>query len=285
MKKALTPILLAAVLLCGTACAQRKPLKYINGDMTGIGDVTLDIASGDETEDVTQLRIDDPRRVALASKWDGNMQMVGSNSQIFTFSHGIGTQEEPYLLSSALDVARFAANVRFRGESGNIYQDMTKYHGQYFRLECDIDMQGFPWYGIGGNGSVSEDMTMFEGTFDGAGHVIYNFALADEPMNGFFSLLGRGGVVKNLGIVSGEITVKSNEVMGLLVAGVRYGGTVENCLIRLSLSAEENAVLRVGAVGRSEEGTVNVQGCQFGYVTLNGEPYDLPDVVQQGNGS
>lgn len=280
MNKALTAFLLVGILLCATACRVREPEKLVRGSMTGIGEYTREADPDDAVGDVTKLPVDDPRRIAAASKWDGNIQMVGSNNQIYTFSHGIGTKEEPYLLKNALDVARFAANVRFRGDPGNIYQDLTQYQGQYFRLECDIDMQGHPWLGIGGNGAAWEDMTMFSGIFDGAGHVIYNFALTDDPMNGFFSFIGRGAVIRNLAIVSGTVSVKSGETAGLLVAGARYGARVENCALRLNLTAGEGATLRVGAVGKSEDGTVTVEGCNFSYVKLNGQAYDLPDIAE-----
>lgn len=272
----------AGLLFCGSACKRREPNRIDRDASTE----TLAPEVSSEPDSTELLPVDDPRRIAAASKWDGNMQMVNSDEQIYIFSHGLGTKNEPYLLKNALDVARFAANVRYRGTPGTIYQDLTQYQGMYFRLECDIDMQGKPWFGIGGNGAVWEDSTMFAGTFDGNGHVIYNFALADTPMNGFFSYVGRGGTVKNLTIASGSVQVRSGEVMGVLIAGVRYGGTVENCAVRVNLTAPEGATPQVGAVGLvetqgRENWNVSFRNCDFSGSRLNGYAFELPDYAKK----
>ena len=275
-------LLAAGVLLFGSACRRREPHRIDRNLSTETVTYEADTASRNDE----LLPVDDPRRLAAASKWDGNMQMVTSDEQIYIFSHGLGTKNEPYLLKDALDVARFAANVRYRGTPGTPYQDLTQYEGMHFRLECDIDMQGKPWFGIGGNGATWEDSTMFAGTFDGNGHVIYNFALADTPMNGFFSYVGRGGTVKNLTIASGNVRARSGEVMGVLIAGVRYGGTVENCAVRVNLIAPEGTVPQVGAVGVIEtqgrdKWNVTFRNCDFSGSRLNGYAFELPDFAKK----
>lgn len=278
MKRLLTALLLACAVLCGSACGKREPNKIDRDALTETGTGT---GASDAGSDHTQLPVYHPLRIEKASKWDGIIQTVASDEQVFTFSHGLGTEEEPFLLTDAEDLAHFAANVRYAGTPGTIGQELTRYAGVHFRLECDIDLQGQPWIGIGGGGTVWDDATLFAGVFDGNGHVIYNFAPENRRMNGFFSEIGRGAVIKNLCIASGSVRVRSGEAMGLLAAGVRYGATIENCTIRMGLAAGSGVEeILVGAVGTSMDGAVVFRNCDFSGTKLNGKAYDLPEVAK-----
>ena len=140
-------LLTVCAVLCGSACARKVP--------SGIERGTPKTKSPEESKTQTSgeelLPVYAPERIAAASKWDGNQQMVTSKSEIYEFLDGNGKKETPYLLKSAEDVARLAANVRHYGTYLNT--EITRYRGVYFRLECDIDMQGHPWWGIGGGGN------------------------------------------------------------------------------------------------------------------------------------
>lgn len=282
MKRSLIALLAALLSLGAVGCTKREPTRFERHTSQGTASEEVTTAAGD-TE---LLPPNDPRRMAAASKWDGNRQMVNSTIQIYEFD-GIGTEPEPYLIKSAEDLAHLAANVCYGGDDESIvYKDRTRYFGKHFRLECDIDMQGKPWYGIGGNGATWDDETMFQGIFDGNGHVIYNFALADEPMNGLFCYIGQGAILRNLTIYSGSVTLKSNEPVGLLVAGIRYGATIENCGVHIDLPTLPDVVPSVGMIGviegadKQPEWAVTVTNCNVSGTTLNKEPYSLPLIAK-----
>lgn len=202
-------------------------------------------------------------RYEAASKWDGSVYSVTKDSEIYTFE-GNGTKSSPYLLNSASDVAKLAANVRYTSED-------TNYLGKYFKLTCDIDLQNKEWLGIGGcfggvrwcadPKSVPDktlwDYEMFSGTFDGDGHVIYNFNLADETQdgsaitaNGFFGYAGYA-TITNLGIVNGNVEMTNASRIGALIGASRHDLTLENCFNRANLTFKYTASgteIRVGGL-------------------------------------
>lgn len=98
---------------------------------------------------------------------------------------GKGTEEEPFLISSYEDLARFRDCV----DVG------IDYEGYYFRQTEDIVFpDGINWNPIG-------DLEhAFAGVYDGNGHVLFN-VYCDNSHAGLFSMLA--GEVKNLGIESG----------------------------------------------------------------------------------
>lgn len=275
MKRSMIALLAALLFLGAVGCTKREPTRFERHMSQGMSSEEVTTAE-EETE---LLPPNDLSRMAAASKWDGNRQLVNSTIQIYEFD-GIGTELEPYLIKSAEDLARLAANVCYGGDDESIvYKDRTRYLGKHFRLECDIDMQGKPWYGIGGNGATWDDETMFQGVFDGNGHVIYNFSLADEPMNGLFCYIGRGAILRNLTIYSGSVTLKSSEPVGLLVAGIRYGATIENCGICVDLTTLSDVVPSVGMIGVIE-GEWKVTDYDSSGTTLNRAPYPLPLIAK-----
>ncbi len=190
----------------------------------------------------TTTDADELARYNAASKWDGTVYTVLSMDEVYKFE-GSGTKKDPYLLNSADDVAKLAANVRFDNFDTN-YTDM------YFRLTCDIDLDGKPWWGIGGCSTTLawNDFIMFSGIFDGDGHVIYNFNLANTNeegkqlyYNGFFGYAGTSYCeIKNLGIMNGDVFL-GGEGLGptrtaALVGASRYDIILDNCFSKANMT-------------------------------------------------
>lgn len=272
MKKQILALLVVGVVLCGSACRKKIPSEINRG--TPKTDSPKEAVT--ETPAKDMLPVYDPERIAAASKWDGNQQMVINESQIYNFS-GDGSQKKPYLLKSAEDVARLAANVRFFGRDD--LNEETRYRGKYFRLECDIDMQGHPWWGIGGGSEVSRGNTAFMGEFDGNNHAIYNLALREERLSGFFSYIGGGAVVKNLIIASGTVELSSRfQYAGILVGGIVNGAVIENCSVSVEMTGSSEKAWTVGIIGYETEYPVTKENCDFSGVTLGGKPYVVPEV-------
>ena len=192
-----------------------------------------------------------------ASVWDG---VYPDTDQETAFSGGDGSEADPYMLSSATDVALLANNV----DAG------TDYAGKYFRLTCDLDMNNKEWHGIGG-GKNDNTVYAFKGCFDGENHVIYNLKLEDIKYNGFFGHVGDGAVIKNIGIASGNIAYTNTRRSAALIGFVKGSCTVENCFNRADISFvyDSSAVdqnnakpeCRVGAlIGTSMSGSDNTDG-------------------------
>ncbi|MCR4961037.1 MAG: hypothetical protein K6A74_06250, partial [Lachnospiraceae bacterium] len=111
----------------------------------------------------------------------------------YAFSGGNGSQDDPYILSTATDLAMLSLNVYSLDGGG--------YSGKWFRQTADIDLVGKNWFPIGSG------VRAFEGNYDGAGHKVKNAKIItseDQRFNnfshiGFFGMLSRGSI-KDLGV-------------------------------------------------------------------------------------
>lgn len=121
------------------------------------------------------------------------------------FAGGSGTQNDPYLISNDMELAKLARDVN----NGNT---MQAFLGKYFKLTADIDLSGGIWMPIGkyynyGNGNGNN--RLFFGKFDGNGHVIKNMHIQWEGKDawsawGLFSTL-QGASSTNLTTVTNLI--------------------------------------------------------------------------------
>ncbi|MBE6634072.1 MAG: hypothetical protein E7620_07010, partial [Ruminococcaceae bacterium] len=68
------------------------------------------------------------------SKWDG---VIPEANKDYAFE-GEGTEEKPWLIKSAAELAILAANARLNDKE-------TTYGGKYFKLTVDIDMDNKEW--------------------------------------------------------------------------------------------------------------------------------------------
>ena len=121
------------------------------------------------------------------------------------FAGGSGTQNDPYLISNDMELAKLARDVN----NGNT---MQAFLGKYFKLTADIDLKNGIWMPIGkyynyGNGNGNN--RLFFGKFDGNGHVIKNMHIQWEGKDawsawGLFSTL-QGSSSTNLTTVTNLI--------------------------------------------------------------------------------
>lgn len=87
--------------------------------------------------------------IAMADTWDGSAA---------EWTHGSGTEADPYLIESAANLAWLQEMV-----NGGV----STYSGQYFKLTTDIDLNSILWLGIG-----TSETVIFQGRFDGDNHRI-----------------------------------------------------------------------------------------------------------------
>ncbi len=100
------------------------------------------------------------------------------------------------------------------------------------KLMADIDLNNEEWTPIGAYDS-SGDFKEYIGTFDGNGHTITGLKITSTiSYQGLFAMIDKGGVVKNLGLISPSITATSNvgaiagQSNGTITATYVSGGTI-----------------------------------------------------------
>ncbi len=139
-----------------------------------------------------------------ASMWDGTAATA--------FASGSGTQADPYVISSAAELAYF----------GSQMNDKT----YYVKLTADIDLNNREWtYG-------KNSATNFKGHFDGNGKTISNLSIVPttKKYNGFFSSLQGSATsraeVKDL-IIDGVTISQTADLEGTTITGALAGNVTE----------------------------------------------------------
>ncbi len=175
---------------------------------------------------------------------------------------GIGLPQDAdgyYLVSSPEDLTKFAEVV-----NSGAFRYIN------VRLTEDIDLGGVNWRPIGigpcynaatGPGNVTNEG--FGGVFDGQGHTVSNFNIAegaDKDALGLFGVVT--GTVKNLGVIGATFNAtmdcRAGGIAGTVIASSARSGLVENCYVINSsiLTTERVCGGVVGAVSGA-----TVQNC------------------------
>lgn len=132
---------------------------------------------------------------------------------------GSGTEEDPYLITNALQLAQ-AIGCGAKGIHGKLY----------YKLTCDIDLTGSTWINQASIGS-SYVYVPFEGVLDGAGHTVTGLSASDKSAAGLIPVLN-GGTVKNVHVRNAFI-VAPGATAGVIVGQVD-SGNIENCSVESS---------------------------------------------------
>jgi len=148
-----------------------------------------------------------------------------------TFSGGLGTAENPYIISDANGLNNIGHNPRLMG--------------QYFELTDDINLNDTNFYIIGNPGYS------FTGVFDGNGHIISNLTYTNPRAIcvGLFSSLGNSGQIKNLGIV--DVNAGGYKRVGGLL-GQNTFGSITNCYVKGSITCGDDSGTVGGLVGKND---------------------------------
>ena len=177
--------------------------------------------------------------------------------------NGSGTENDPYVIANAGQLAAFAAAVD-GGES---------YEGKYVALGDDIDLSGVSsWNPIGAESGTG---SFFNGIFDGKGHTISKLTIdatvaSGESNHGLFSTLGNKAVVKNLNVTGAAISVvnSGDKVRAGVIAGrtekvatalhSNIGTRIDSCSAAGSVSAassNDKLTYAGGIAGTGDIGT------------------------------
>lgn len=153
-------------------------------------------------------------------------------------SGGSGTQDDPWLISTAADLKALADFINDDTHPANAYDadgcGLGNFHGYYFKQTADIDLQGAAWNPIGYS---DESHFYFSGHYDGGNHVIRNAVSSGITDNGY-ALAGIFGSVyfgsiSNLHIENVEFSAEGNNAQAFAggLAGIVLGSEIANCSV------------------------------------------------------
>lgn len=163
------------------------------------------------------------------------------------YESGLGTREDPYIISTKSQLQNFAKMV----DSGWTFEN------KFLALDKDIDLGNEEWEPIG---SYKEKIS-FKGNLDGKGHKIKNLTISKGETSGLFEYLS--GEVYNLGFEGGYI---KGDVCGTIAA---YStGSIVNCYSSVTLDGDTCG----GIAGKSSGTTYN---CVYSGKFLNARHYNI----------
>lgn len=269
---------------------QELTLKETEYELTGLEPETgysariMALASGDEHE---------------SSAWSEWQEFTTAGPMIAdAFAGGSGTQEDPYLIAKASQLALLAKYVN--EETPGYFEDDVHY-----RLTADIDLGGYGnWTPIGsgptdGRYPYENPRYAFQGVFDGDGHLVSGLNVDLSGTTTFTSagLFGvNDGTIRNLNVSGNVHATTSNENKGTVAAGgiagfniIAYAdatnpspgsGAIEHCSFSGSVSAscgpDKAGTADAGGIcGMAESGNIDYCSVTLGdsdsIVTSGGE--------------
>ena len=152
-------------------CTWKVGGKEINEGITNdTRTLTLEMSQKTDTVEVTYT---DASQTSQTLSFEVEPKVYGKeyNGEKFYAEEdfaGSGTKEDPYLISSDLELAKLARDV-------NTGSSMAMKSGEYFKLTKDIDLKHGIWTPIGSTKCIKKfPDRYFSGIFDGDGHAIKN---------------------------------------------------------------------------------------------------------------
>lgn len=168
--------------------------------------------------------------------WDGTAIADG-------FAAGEGTQDNPFQIETAAELAYFAKNVN----AGN------RYDGEYIVLKNDLDLNNQEWTPIGNTRKP------FKGNFDGNNHTVTGMKIS-----GALDCVGLFGGCTRHNVYSAikNITVKNSDIHGEKFVGAIVGRAeeinIENCRsIGNTINGETDVGGICGKIGGNSGGKVS----------------------------
>ena len=201
--------------------------------------------SDEKTEPQEESKKELPKGISLLMEGENSTAVFGNETADF---EGAGTATNPYKIQNVEDLKKLAQKV-----NGN-----EAYANTYFKLTADIDLKNEPnWTPIG------KSRRPFQGTFDGGGHQITNFKVAES--NKYVGLFGYAqyAVIKNCS-VTGEINGHSNggynqyNYVGGIVGYTGGSTQILNCSFRGNVTGASE---KVGGIVGEISGGSKVSGC------------------------
>lgn len=167
---------------------------------------------------------------AYAAAWDGTQDTSWYSPDKTTFE--ISTAEQLAGLGAILG-----------GDTG---LEPDSFSGKTVKLTADIDLGGVKNANGTWGGKVWQPLgrgyaLVFGGVFDGQGHKISNMYInstAKDVYVGLFTMVNKGGSVRNLTIESGYINSTDAKAVGGVVGSMNSNGRVINCVNRADIVSD-----------------------------------------------
>lgn len=187
---------------------------------------------------------------------------------------GTGSKEDPYQISNAQELALLCKTVS-ESKWGK-YEESTK--GKYYVLTDDIKINdtSLPnwkqsakeWY------SAAKGAPAFKGVFDGQGHTISGLYInneTDKSVGGLFIRIGKGAVVKNLGIENSYIAAaqSAGAIAGEILAEGDNDDPDAAAARVVACYADESVTVESGAYAGGIVGTCS-KSMEFRYCYFTG---------------
>lgn len=183
-----------------------------------------------------------------------NISFASANGNTTEFAGGSGTEEDPYLISSAthLNNVRNHLDAHFKMTADIVFTDADFAEGGTFYNN------GSGWIPIG------DADAKFTGGFDGDGHTItglyVNISATSDVYGGLFGH-AVGTTIKNLGMIDSEISVTTSSGSAYAGGIAGYGGSIFNCSNTGSVSGTSYSGGIVGSVDHDNYTTPTITNC------------------------
>ena len=199
---------------------------------------------------------------AQVSTWDGTWE---------PWTHGTGTEADPFLIENAQQLAYLAYRVNNGLDAGGGH---VSNHDLHYKLMVDVDLNGsesFQWTPIGYWNSET-DYQCFGGCFDGNEHTISGLYINSTANRvGLFGSTD-GAIVEAVGINAQTITTTGNYASGGFI-GYASSTIITNCYNTSSVTAGNYYGKGGGIVGFASGSTTIANCYNTGSVTTGSEGY------------
>ncbi len=196
---------------------------------------------------------------AQTDDWDGSAEI---------WTQGTGTEENPYLIESAENLAWISEMVN---------NGVTNYNGVYFRLTTDLNMRNIAWGPIG-----NSTTNLFCGKFDGDHHFIDSISITGSyTYAGLFGITGENVRIANLGVKS-EINSNSSSsgYHGGIIGNISGANThIENCYNMGNVSSRSTLNSFAGGI----VGSISVTDARIEKCYNTGTVYDYSSYSSQSS--
>jgi len=158
------------------------------------------------------------------------------------FSGGNGTENNPYIINTAAELAQLATYVNAGNED---------YNACHYKLNNNIDLSNYQsgqgWIPIGVTDGAY-NIHPFSGVFDGNNKMINGLIInaTSQNMIGLFGYVSDGKII-NLGIEDAEVSVSNTATWAGIVAGAISNSTILNCYSTGTVSA--NSTMQFALAG------------------------------------
>ena len=186
---------------------------------------------------------------AQVSTWDGTWE---------PWTHGTGTEEDPFLIENAQQLAYLAFRVNNGLDAGESHISNPAYH---YKLMVDIDLDGsetFQWTPIGYWNSDA-DYQCFGGSFDGNGHDISGLYLNSSiDRVGLFGFID-GATVEELTVLGTKVATSGGYAGGII--GFSISMVVTDCTCNMT-DCISSSICAGGIVGNAQ-GPIIITACNY----------------------